>query len=58
VVYLIPKLVPLRITGGWTISFNQFTEMSPDAFLTDDYQYKWEFNEDIFQFDNHDRKGF
>lgn len=51
-----PPLVPLRIPAGWLISFNQFTEANPDLFIDDDYKYKWEFNEDIFQFENSYRK--
>ncbi|RCW40297.1 hypothetical protein [Paenibacillus prosopidis] len=46
------KLVPLRIPPGWMVNFNQFTEANPDAFKNDDYEYKWEFNEDILQFDH------
>jgi len=51
-----PPLVPLRIPAGWLISFNQFTQASPHLFIDEDYKYKWEFNEDIFQFENAYRK--
>ncbi|AIQ53398.1 hypothetical protein [Paenibacillus sp. FSL R7-0331] len=53
---MIPPLVPLRIPAGWKISFNQFTESNPELFIDDEYIYRWEFNEDIFQFENSYRK--
>jgi hypothetical protein len=51
-----PKLVPIRVSPGWMIHFNQFTEANPDAFINDDYEYKWEFNEDILQFNHINNK--
>ncbi len=41
------KLVPLRVPSGWKVVWNIFTEVNPNEFLNDDYEYKWEFNEDI-----------
>ena len=41
------KLVPLRIPNGWKVVWNIFTEVNPNEFMNDDYEYKWEFNEDI-----------
>lgn len=45
-------LVPLRIPTGWTIAWNVFTEVNPEEFLIEDYEHRWEFNEDLFQFEN------
>ncbi len=41
------KLVPLRIPNGWKVVWNIFTEVNPNEFINNDYDYKWEFNEDI-----------
>ncbi|MFC4777155.1 hypothetical protein ACFO9Q_10215 [Paenibacillus sp. GCM10023252] len=43
-------LVPLRISIGWKVCWNTFFEINPDEFINKDFEYKWEFNEDIFQF--------
>jgi hypothetical protein len=41
------KLIPLRIPAGWTIELNKLTEVNPNEFKTSDYEYVWEFDEDI-----------
>ncbi|WP_175498653.1 hypothetical protein [Paenibacillus sp. NFR01] len=49
---MILKLVPLRIPGGWYVVLNDFSEASPEEFVTDDYEHRWEFKEDILQLRN------
>jgi hypothetical protein len=41
------KLVPLRIPAGWTVQQNKFTEVNSKEFISEDYRYVWEFDEDI-----------
>lgn len=43
------KLVPLRIPTGWIVTLNDFTESFPEKFVTDEYEHRWEFKEDILQ---------
>ncbi|WP_248925047.1 hypothetical protein [Paenibacillus hamazuiensis] len=45
-------LVPLNIPNGWIINKNIFTEVCPERFHNDDYEDRWEFNEDILQIVN------
>lgn len=49
-------LVHLEIPNGWTINHNIFTEACPEKFLSEDYEYRWEFNENILQIVNISRK--
>ncbi|AIQ42188.1 hypothetical protein MKZ24_17980 [Paenibacillus sp. FSL R7-0297] len=50
------QLVPLRIPIGWTIKWNVFTEVSPEDFTDEEHEHRWEYNEDLFQFVNYNRK--
>ena len=45
-------LVPLKIPNEWEVEHNIFTEVCPERFNNDDYEYRWEFNEDILQIRN------
>ncbi|MBH5316864.1 hypothetical protein I6N90_03450 [Paenibacillus sp. GSMTC-2017] len=51
-----PKLVPLRISSGWSVGYNNFLEISTEDFIDDTYPYEWDLNEDILQFSNEYRK--
>ncbi|MNI35050.1 hypothetical protein D3C73_890610 [compost metagenome] len=46
------RLVPLRIPSGWKVVLNDFTESSPEKFIDDDYEHRWEFKEDILRLEN------
>ncbi|MFP3389461.1 hypothetical protein [Brevibacillus sp. SIMBA_040] len=50
-----PKLVPLRIPTGWNVTLNSFREVNPDQFLTEDFEFCWDFGEDILQLKNESR---
>ncbi|MCR2806074.1 hypothetical protein [Paenibacillus soyae] len=49
------KLVPLRISSGWRVTYNEFFEADPDSFVDENHKHAWEFKEDLLQLD-HDRK--
>ncbi len=43
------QLVPLRIPLGWTVEWNVLTQVSPEHFINEDHEHRWEYNEDLFQ---------
>ncbi len=43
------KLQPLRITSGWTVKYNNFSEYDPE---TDGAEYSYELCEDLLQLEN------
>ncbi|WP_134682617.1 hypothetical protein [Brevibacillus migulae] len=47
-----PKLVPLRIPTGWSVALNKFREVNPEQFKHEDYEFCWEFDEDILHLKN------
>lgn len=51
-----PELIQLDIPSDWKVIWNNFTQSEPEKFLTDDYVYMWEFQEDIFYFRNEEKK--
>lgn len=50
------QLVPLRFPIGWTIEWNVFTDVSPDEFINEEHEHRWEYNEDMFQLVNYRQK--
>lgn len=50
------KLVSLRIPRGWTVNFNEFYEVSPEDFINNDYENRWEFKQGIYQAVQPDRR--
>jgi len=38
------------------IKYNQFTEVRPDSFFDEEFEYKWEFKQDILQFRHSDNE--
>ncbi|MDQ6418001.1 hypothetical protein RB620_00995 [Paenibacillus sp. LHD-117] len=50
------SLVPLRVPTGWTISWNSFIELIPKDFKDEDYEHRWDFNEDLLQLVNNNKK--
>lgn len=49
-------LVALRFPIGWTIEWNIFTQVSPQDFVDEEHEHRWEYNEDLFQFVNYRQK--
>ena len=43
------ELSPIRITSGWTVKYNNFTEYDPEQ---DGAQYCYELNEDLILLEN------
>jgi hypothetical protein len=51
-----PELVLLDIPSDWNVIWNNFTQVEPEKFMTEDYIYLWEFQEDIFYFRNEEKR--
>lgn len=49
-------LVPLRFPIGWTIEWNIFTQVSPEDFIDEEHEHRWEYNEDLFKFVHYRQK--
>jgi len=46
------QLVPLRVPSGWMIDYNAFLDLDPNEFIDNEYEFRWEYSEDILQFSN------
>jgi hypothetical protein len=52
---MILPIIQFYLSDEWIINRNEFTEICPEQFINDDFEYKWELNEDILQITNTNR---